>query len=186
MFFVSQSRSDEVRGKKYDCYMMTRDGFAFLAMGFTGKKAAHWKEAYINAFNAMEKRLTKNTQDLEWKQARLQGKQARKSFTDEVKTFVEYATEQGSGSAFRYYGNLTTMEYKALELIERSCKKVPDDFRDTLDSMDLCFLATAEQVAKNSLKEGMNRELPYKEIFKLAKRRVEDFARTVTINKISN
>jgi len=32
---------------------MTKDGFAFLAMGFTGKKAAAFKEAYINAFNQM-------------------------------------------------------------------------------------------------------------------------------------
>lgn len=38
-------------------FKITRDGFAFLAMGFTGKKAAAWKEAYINAFNQMEKRL---------------------------------------------------------------------------------------------------------------------------------
>ena len=38
-------------------YTMTRDGFVFLAMGFTGKEAAKWKEAYINAFNAMEAAL---------------------------------------------------------------------------------------------------------------------------------
>ncbi|MDJ5687390.1 MULTISPECIES: Rha family transcriptional regulator, partial [unclassified Salmonella] len=36
----------------------TRDGFAFLAMGFTGKRAAQFKEAYINAFNQMEKQLS--------------------------------------------------------------------------------------------------------------------------------
>ncbi|MNZ07002.1 Phage regulatory protein Rha [compost metagenome] len=38
-------------------YRMTRDGFTFLCMGFTGKEAARWKEAYINAFNAMETEL---------------------------------------------------------------------------------------------------------------------------------
>jgi anti-repressor protein len=38
-------------------YIMTRDGFTFLAMGFTGKKAAQFKEAYIAAFNAMEAEL---------------------------------------------------------------------------------------------------------------------------------
>jgi Rha family phage regulatory protein len=36
---------------------MTRDGFTFLAMGFTGKEAARWKEKYIAAFNAMEAEL---------------------------------------------------------------------------------------------------------------------------------
>lgn len=34
-------------------YRITRDGFALLAMGFTGKKALAFKVAYINAFNAM-------------------------------------------------------------------------------------------------------------------------------------
>ena len=38
-------------------YRMTRDGFTFLCMGFTGKRAAAWKEAYINAFNQMEQQL---------------------------------------------------------------------------------------------------------------------------------
>ena len=38
-------------------YFMTRDGFVFLVMGFTGKLAAKFKEAYINAFNAMEAAL---------------------------------------------------------------------------------------------------------------------------------
>jgi len=38
-------------------YTITRDGFVFLAMGFTGKEAAQWKEAYIEAFNAMESAL---------------------------------------------------------------------------------------------------------------------------------
>lgn len=36
---------------------MTRDGFTFLAMGFTGHKAAQFKEKYIAAFNAMEAQL---------------------------------------------------------------------------------------------------------------------------------
>lgn len=35
-------------------FQITRDGFTFLAMGFTGKKAARFKEAYIARFNAME------------------------------------------------------------------------------------------------------------------------------------
>jgi Rha family phage regulatory protein len=36
---------------------MTRDGFSLLAMGFTGKKALHWKCLFIEAFNEMEAAL---------------------------------------------------------------------------------------------------------------------------------
>lgn len=49
----------DASGRKLPCYQITRDGFAFLAMGFTGKRAAQFKEAYINAFNQMEKQLSK-------------------------------------------------------------------------------------------------------------------------------
>ena len=44
-------------GRRLPMYHITRDGFALLAMGFTGKEAMRWKEAYIAAFNAMEARL---------------------------------------------------------------------------------------------------------------------------------
>lgn len=37
---------------------MTYDGFTFLVMGFTGKKAGEWKEKYIAAFNEMKRRLS--------------------------------------------------------------------------------------------------------------------------------
>jgi len=44
-------------GRKLPMYNITRDDFAMLAMGFTGKEAIRWKGAYINAFNAMERKL---------------------------------------------------------------------------------------------------------------------------------
>lgn len=39
---------------KYKEYLLTRDGFTLLAMGFTGKKAMQFKISYINAFNHMD------------------------------------------------------------------------------------------------------------------------------------
>ena len=48
--------------RKEPMYRITRDGFVFLAMGFTGTKAAQFKEAYINAFNQMEKQLNEQKQ----------------------------------------------------------------------------------------------------------------------------
>ena len=47
----------EVRGKQYPEYLLTRDGFSLLVMGFTGAKALQWKLKYIEAFNKMEQAL---------------------------------------------------------------------------------------------------------------------------------
>jgi len=41
----------DAKGEKRSAYEITKDGFMFLVMGFTGKKAAAVKEAYIAAFN---------------------------------------------------------------------------------------------------------------------------------------
>ena len=43
--------------KKAPMYVMNRDGFTLLVMGFTGKRAFQFKLAYIAAFNAMEKTI---------------------------------------------------------------------------------------------------------------------------------
>lgn len=48
----------ENRGKQYPMYLMNRDGFSLLVMGFTGKAALEWKLKYIQAFNEMEKKLS--------------------------------------------------------------------------------------------------------------------------------
>ena len=46
-----QIGSGATRESKY--YEMTKDGWMFLVMGFTGEKAAKIKEAFITAFNQM-------------------------------------------------------------------------------------------------------------------------------------
>ena len=62
----------DVRGPKgatrqEPAYTMTKDGFMFAAMGFTGTKAAELKEAYIAAFNDMAGQLRNQSADL-WAQ----------------------------------------------------------------------------------------------------------------------
>lgn len=49
-------------GKAYPMYLMNRDGFSLLVMGFTGKAALEWKLKYIQAFNEMEKKLAQRPQ----------------------------------------------------------------------------------------------------------------------------
>lgn len=44
----------DARGRKLPRYLLTRDGFTMLVMGYTGSKAMHFKELYIQRFNEME------------------------------------------------------------------------------------------------------------------------------------
>lgn len=55
MFYIS-SYSDSYN-RKQRMYIMNRDGFTLLSMGFTGKKAMSFKLEYIQQFNRMEQSL---------------------------------------------------------------------------------------------------------------------------------
>lgn len=53
------------QNKEMPMYEITRDGFVFLCMGFTGASAAYWKERYIAAFNSMEQHIIQSHAQLE-------------------------------------------------------------------------------------------------------------------------
>ncbi|WP_438341164.1 Rha family transcriptional regulator [Lactiplantibacillus plantarum] len=55
MFFKGSYKDRS--GKSNPMYYMNRDGFSFIAFGFTGREADVFKLKYIEAFNAMEERL---------------------------------------------------------------------------------------------------------------------------------
>ena len=51
----------DTTGRKLPMFLLYRDGFMLLVMGYTGKKALAMKLAYIDAFNAMEQALKQST-----------------------------------------------------------------------------------------------------------------------------
>lgn len=77
------------QGRKQPETLLTKDGFAFIVMGFTGKKAAQFKEAYINRFNEMERFIqSRNLARLEYPELT----EAIKMMHDEPK-FFHYSNE---------------------------------------------------------------------------------------------
>jgi len=57
--FIETEYQNDQNKQRYKEYLLTRDGFSLLAMGFTGAKALKWKIKYIEAFNKMEEELRK-------------------------------------------------------------------------------------------------------------------------------
>ena len=155
----------DTKGEKRPMYIITRDGFAFLAMGFTGKKAAWWKEQYITAFNSMEE-ILRRQQEPSLREKRCQGKDVRLIETGTIKRFIEYATEQGSTHADYYYVNSTLTTYRALFYFPENGWK---EIRDILDGLQLGFVQSAEYTFKLALEHGMDQGWHYKKIFQYAK-----------------
>lgn len=61
MFF--ETEIPDSYGRPQRAYLINRDGFTLLAMGFTGKAALEWKIKYIAAFNEMERQLSQKQPD---------------------------------------------------------------------------------------------------------------------------
>lgn len=169
--FRETSYTDEW-SRSQPMFEMSRSGFSILAMGFTGPKALEWKIKYEAAFTAMEAALLRQ-RNLSWQDQRSQSKAARREVTDTVQAFILYAESQGSTHAKHYYKHITTAAYKALFIVR---DQGGSSFRDLLDSMQLSFLTTAEFVAAKAIEDGMRDGLFYRDIYKLAKDRIESFA----------
>lgn len=54
---VKTSELPQGGAQKSEYYEMTKDGFSFLVMGYTGDKAGQFKELFINEFNKREMML---------------------------------------------------------------------------------------------------------------------------------
>lgn len=100
--------------RKFKEYLLTRDGFSLLVMGFTGSKALQWKLKYIEAFNKMEQTLREpqkqltpiEMMELQFKILKEQGQKL-----DEVEEKVEVLS------------NSMTIDYGQQEVINRVAKE---------------------------------------------------------------
>jgi hypothetical protein len=127
-------------------------------------------------------KLLVQRQNADWLEKRNAGKIDRRVETDAIKEFIEYAKSQGSQNAPKYYMVISKMENKSLflNLIEIAFPNL----RDVVSGISLTKLQMADRIVAKALKEGMENKMHYKEIFLLAKARVESFADLVGKDEI--
>jgi Rha family phage regulatory protein len=161
-FWLSEYRDST--GRSLPMYVMGRDGFSLLAMGFTGKKALAFKRDYIRAFNNMESHLKRRD---EWEPIRSLGKGMRRDLTDAIQEFIQYAKVRGaSKGADHYYANFTKLEYQLLFAVATGMQK---GFRNILDIESLETLAYTEKALARHIRREMELGREYKDIYQTAK-----------------
>ncbi len=159
---IRSARYKDASGKYNKMYLLNKDGFVFLAFGFTGKEADAWKWKYIEAFNQMEKLIQeKNT--AAYQRADQAEKATRRDETDVIKEFVEYARAQGSTHADHYYTNYTRLAYKAAGITDKT----------TAAGIQLDDLSLVEHLIAHTLRTGMAAGRNYKEIYQDCKDRLK-------------
>lgn len=160
MFILSKRKADD--GQFHRMYLMNRDGFSLLVMGFTGKKALEWKLQYIKAFNQMENFIKEKSTQV-WIETRRSGKLTRKAETDTIQKLVEYAKEQGSQHADKLYMTYSKLANKMAGISKR----------DEASVMQLNNLSMMEHIILCVIDSGIISGKHYKEIYQECKKRLE-------------
>lgn len=160
--FIKSSYTHPQNKQTYSLYLMNRDGFSLLVMGFTGKTALEWKLQYIRAFNQMEKVIREKTTQA-WIETRKAGKLTRKAETDTIQKLVEYAKEQGSSHAEMLYTVYSKLANKMAGINKR----------DEATVMQLNNLSLMENIILHEIDLGIMQAKHYKEIYKDCKKRLE-------------
>lgn len=128
-------------GKKQPMYIMNRDGFTLLVMGYTGEKAMRFKLAYIKQFNAMEAALQGKFVE------RQKGIAVRQALTKALQQSTENERMHG-----RAYINYTNCIYKVLfgmsakQLRERYGVDHKTDLRDCFTAEELAAVQSMERL----------------------------------------
>lgn len=180
--FIESSFKNKM-GRTYKMYELNEQAYLKLAMQLSGyEKAETVQDQMIEAFTMMKQHML-NMQNNSWIEKRDETKQIRQKETDVIKDFIEYATKQGSQNANKYYMNITKMTNKALELLMQTNEYKP--LRDLATITELGFIQMLDLRATQAIEDGMNRQLPYKEIYKYAKEEVEKLSDSLAFKKIN-
>ena len=157
-----KSKYKDAKGEWRKKYLMNRDGFVFLVMGFTGKKANEWKWSYIHAFNSMEDVIRERSTSV-WIETREYGKLTRKAETDTLQRLVELAKEQGSEHSEMLYLTYSKLANKMAGITNR----------DEATVKQLNELSLVENIILHVIDMGIFANKHYKEIYKDCKARLE-------------
>lgn len=160
LFIASKRKADD--GQYHRMYLMNRDGFSLLVMGFTGREALEWKLQYIRAFNQMENFIREKSTQM-WIETRKAGKFTRKAEVDTIQKLVEYAKEQGSSHAEKLYMIYSKLANKMAGITKRNEATV----------MQLNNLSLMENIILHEVNLGIVKGKPYKEIYKDCRKRLE-------------
>lgn len=127
---------------------------------------ADFKTELVRQFYAMRQLLLQKQSQI-WQDSKQYAKEIRKAETDAIKIFVQYAIEQGSSHAERYYSIYSSLADKAAG--------IPSGERDNSTVEQLTRLDLVEKIIKQCIVDGVEQGKPYKEIYRECRQYVEDF-----------
>jgi len=147
-------------GRPDESYLLNEDQFLLLlVLAKNSKEAVMLKVKITKEFVRMKKELAEiasNQSNEQWLEQRNSGKVSRRKETDVIKDFIDYAKAQGGTpkGCDKYYANISSMENKALFIVEQKYKNL----RDVLGIADLSTIQNADHIVAKASRDGMDQE----------------------------
>lgn len=156
-------------GKKTSIFMYDERGILDVIRWSTTEIADQYFDWVYDIIQSIKKNgyYITSEKDKKWLGIRNESKEARRYETDQIKLFVEYAKEQGSKNADRYYVLFT-------KLIN-SKMGIQSGKRDELSQETLMELKSLKTLVKMRIRKLIEKETPYKEIYQDVKMLVDEF-----------
>ena len=142
----------------------------YAICGYSNKEIAEkFNDWVYETISAIRKNgyYISSEKDSKWLGIRNESKQARRYETDQIKLFIEYAKEQGSKHADRYYLIFTKLINSKVGLHGGQ--------RDDISQETLLELKTMETLVKMRIRKLMDKKIPYKEIYREVRKMAEEF-----------
>lgn len=162
-------------GRAANEYLLDEDQFMFLGTLLrNNEKVVEFKFRIIKQFKKCREELQSlraHKQEQPYQVTRDAGKIVRRQTTDMMQKFVEYASEQGSKNADKYYISISKMLNDLLFTVEGKHKNL----RELLTLQQLMTISSAEQIIDKGLSVGMANKKFYKDIFQEVKGKVQIF-----------
>lgn len=168
--FMDLASKNPKGGRPERNYLLTEEQATLLITFMdNNEKVDAFKTELVKQFFLMKDVLQQKQTKL-WEESRGLGIEQRKAETDVIAEFIEYAKNQGSGHADKYYIHFSNLANKVCGIKDR-------DFATVFQLNNLTLVERAIMI---TIRNGLIAEVPYKDIYQNCKSKLNYLVRLLT------
>lgn len=164
----------DLKGEKRPYFKLTLEQVKQILV----RESKYVRRAVIKYIEILEKELQglKNKQHSDWLKTRENGKIVRRNLTDMIQELIPYAIRQGCNNVKFFYSNYSKLTNKVVG--------IENGTRDIISIQELFRVSTVEDVFNEIIRQGMEKDLNYKEIYQLCKKKGDEFKKIFGVDLI--
>lgn len=142
------------------------------------RESKYIRKSIVNKLEELQLEINgkKRKKSEDWLKTRLESKIVRRKVTDIIKELIPYAIRQGSNNTKFFYSNYSKLANKTAG--------IENGTRGKVSMMELNRVAEVENIFTKLIENCMDKEIPYKEIYQICKRKGEELKKVFEVDLI--